>query len=1471
MKRQKQQAAQQAADGPVQAALNSTRLLDLGDEVLALIFERLGIERRRATVVCKRFRDLAAASCHFYQQDGQTLQDVVELARAGDTCHLLPGFYKESLLVRKPLHLTCAAGARARLASPARFAVFANAPVLLERMVLKSHSPLEGMDLVCMGPGTNYVHLRHCQLFGCTMGIQACKGPAARLVMEHCRLGVCVSVDAGRCDMSDCRIEMVSEPVAVASTAALALRRCAFHDVELCLDVEEGATFLAAGCTFWGYDRGPVIYNCQSNDPAVLENLLAHEDPPLTEANSYIISDFNDARLPVRPLTAEEQAAVERGELLQGKAVFWNNRAHESASNLNMTAQQEEVRREARLLMVRMVAQAPPPPGMHSDLDSDLSLGNSAEASSAAGLAVPGPGSRARGTRGPHAHAAGSLSPLAHDSGLSDDWSSSSSSSDSDGDGPDPYDPYGEPDDIFDLEADFQAPWAPGGPPPVHHHGAAGEPLFWEDEHGAVHMLDTDSSTSGSDSDDSSSSSSSSESDTSDTSSDTRAELHAHKRAAFGVHSAAERRRVLRATTLQGEVLHPKFWGEQRRALQLRLAVLLESKWAHCAVVALVLLDLSIVATELSLSSFYPTACEEWRPIPHAVAGGAPDAGKKTAMLLGPTSQAILVVFCCELLLKLVVFGPRYFRLLWHALDAAVVVASLTLELVLRGVGAEVASLLIFFRLWRIVRIMHGVAEAIEMHHETEAEGAKRRTEALQRALDAARRQAAALQARLLATWLRAARSRPAAPATYHLGMAAQFFCGCGIVAFMFQRPALFLEWRTWIALAARVLLYVPSSSRQLRGAPQALGHAAAPGALGAAVDLLRLLHGEPSTRTLFIVLNGMLFPLPLPLQLAVQVVQLLQDPLMRARVADAHSLLSHAFQATPLTAPVAYLGLDMSDQQRCSSTVLFVRLALGILPPAVAAARRFPLAAARRAWRRRLRLQERVGTKPRAAVAVGTAVQQGLERGVHAALGCGMRSGGQALALALHTALLWGVAHLRSLHPAQVGAAAPPARCCAAESLTRAAAAHRPRAAPLRATRRRSAGAVPAARSRARPRCGCSGDGASQPRPYRGTYPYFFGEALWDPVRAATGRLLIDEELSALKAGRRRSSPDGQAPPQPPQPARGVAWRGAAASGAARPATSECAPRAPDAGVGAAGAASAAAHSAAARAPRAEAAAAAQAAARGAGRERTAGAPERAEEAEETWEGLVWGMIEGLPNILEAPGEVAKQVASEALDWLEAGAAEVEGAAAAGACRAPGAGERGSAAPQGGGAAAGAGAAGAAAAAAGAEGQFGGGQASGRATPVGEVEALRQEVAALRAERDTLLASTEEVRRREAALERQAAALVADAETLRARLGAAAAAAAAAALRSERAALLVANIPPQRIADMLVLAARLAERGPQMQQALRGVRDAAGGAGAQGRRKRGNPRWRQTHGGRTDVWGRPSLDWWGYPPPGEA
>ncbi|PSC73972.1 hypothetical protein C2E20_2559 [Micractinium conductrix] len=154
---------------------------------------------------------------------------------------------------------------------------------------------------------------------------------------------------------------------------------------------------------------------------------------------------------------------------------------------------------------------------------------------------------------------------------------------------------------------------------------------------------------------------------------------------------------------------HPSWWGKRFQRMQRRAAEVLESREAHYLVIGLVLVDLAIVLTELVLSSFYPTP----ELAPHMV--------HVAEEALSCTSIGILAFFTTELAAKLVVFGFKYFtHSSWHMFDAVVVVTSFTLELSLRGIAQEVASLLIFFRLWRIMRIMHGVAEAMELNHSQE-------------------------------------------------------------------------------------------------------------------------------------------------------------------------------------------------------------------------------------------------------------------------------------------------------------------------------------------------------------------------------------------------------------------------------------------------------------------------------------------------------------------------------------------------------------------------------------------------------------------------------------------------------------------------------------------------------------------------------------------------------------------------------
>jgi hypothetical protein len=147
------------------------------------------------------------------------------------------------------------------------------------------------------------------------------------------------------------------------------------------------------------------------------------------------------------------------------------------------------------------------------------------------------------------------------------------------------------------------------------------------------------------------------------------------------------------------------FSGDHSK-MQQSLAKKLESRPLHIIVVVLVLLDLLIILTDLSLQSFFPIEEEA----PHAV--------HTAEDVLAWTSVGILSLFTLEQFIKLAVFGPSYFCRVWHAIDAFVIVTSLVLEILLRGPSREVVSLLIIFRLWRLARIMHAIAEEITIEHE---------------------------------------------------------------------------------------------------------------------------------------------------------------------------------------------------------------------------------------------------------------------------------------------------------------------------------------------------------------------------------------------------------------------------------------------------------------------------------------------------------------------------------------------------------------------------------------------------------------------------------------------------------------------------------------------------------------------------------------------------------------------------------
>ena len=121
-------------------------------------------------------------------------------------------------------------------------------------------------------------------------------------------------------------------------------------------------------------------------------------------------------------------------------------------------------------------------------------------------------------------------------------------------------------------------------------------------------------------------------------------------------------------------------------------------------------------AAGFSAMPSYESTCDghKWERVHHA----------ETALV--SFTLTILTVFLIELTLTMLALGPRiFFRQVFYALDYFIVTVSLVLEITFYMLGDEVLTsligLVILGRIWRFVRIGHGILELAEdMAHERE-------------------------------------------------------------------------------------------------------------------------------------------------------------------------------------------------------------------------------------------------------------------------------------------------------------------------------------------------------------------------------------------------------------------------------------------------------------------------------------------------------------------------------------------------------------------------------------------------------------------------------------------------------------------------------------------------------------------------------------------------------------------------------
>ncbi|KAG8961528.1 hypothetical protein FRC03_005293 [Tulasnella sp. 419] len=143
---------------------------------------------------------------------------------------------------------------------------------------------------------------------------------------------------------------------------------------------------------------------------------------------------------------------------------------------------------------------------------------------------------------------------------------------------------------------------------------------------------------------------------------------------------------------------------------------LLESQRVHKAVIFLILIDATFAIIDLGYTFLSPSC-----------GGFDPDNPETDVELpvwlevLAHISLAITTLFLIEIPLAIWAFTWRYYNPFsdayphagFHLLDAFVIIGSFVVEVFLKGKERELASLLIILRLWRIIKLVGGVAVGV--------------------------------------------------------------------------------------------------------------------------------------------------------------------------------------------------------------------------------------------------------------------------------------------------------------------------------------------------------------------------------------------------------------------------------------------------------------------------------------------------------------------------------------------------------------------------------------------------------------------------------------------------------------------------------------------------------------------------------------------------------------------------------------
>ncbi|KAI8815503.1 hypothetical protein BJ742DRAFT_733917 [Cladochytrium replicatum] len=161
--------------------------------------------------------------------------------------------------------------------------------------------------------------------------------------------------------------------------------------------------------------------------------------------------------------------------------------------------------------------------------------------------------------------------------------------------------------------------------------------------------------------------------------------------------------------------------------LRRKLGMFLDSPRVEWSILILVCVDILIVITELLISLF--TTPEE-----------EAEYFGDLLLVLSRVSLAILAVFVTELVSKFVAFGIRRFTDDWlESFDAIVVIVTFVAQVILTGAGGASANVIIFLRIWRVIRILSAISNRVEESYQDTIIALRRKKAVLEGELDCLR------------------------------------------------------------------------------------------------------------------------------------------------------------------------------------------------------------------------------------------------------------------------------------------------------------------------------------------------------------------------------------------------------------------------------------------------------------------------------------------------------------------------------------------------------------------------------------------------------------------------------------------------------------------------------------------------------------------------------------------------------------